>query len=470
MGKKEKKENPSKIGLGRLFLWNSRAVSVSVMTLAMSTYMLLYCNSVLGLSTTVVSLMLVAGKLLDGVTDSVAGIIVDKTQTKWGKGRPYEVFIVLAWLCVWLMYSTPTGMSDFFKYAWVFITYTMANSICYTFLNACNLPYTVRAFRSEQVAPLTSYGSVITMVGAALFNIFGPSLFDAAGTDAGSWSSLVGCLAVAMAIIGILRMLTIKETIDVEAAATVKSDQIKVRDLFELLKTNKYVVMLFAMSIVFNFVANMGVSTYYYSYVVGSLSLAGVASAAQMLSIPLAFTFPQLLKKMNVATLMMVGFFVSAFGYALNFLAGSNILLLSIAAIFWGCGTIPASMLPAIAMMECADYNEWKNRPRMEGTMSSLQGLAAKVGAAIGTGFLGIILDASGVSAEVSALGAGTQTVMTGGGQMVLIILFSLLPAVLYVVVGLPLTRYDLGKYLPQIRSDLAERRAAVAAQNGEQQ
>ena len=460
MGKEKKAKDPNKLGLGNLLLWNSRSVSISILNLTIGTYMLLYCNTVLGLDTAVVSMMLVLGKVLDGVTDSVAGLIVDRTKTKWGKGRPYEVFIVLGWLCVWLMYSTPTGLSTMIKYVWVFITYTLANSICYTFLNANALPYMVRAYQPGQIVKLTSYSAVITMLGAAIFNIFGPSLFDAAGTSASAWSSLVGVLAAALAVIGILRMFTIKETIDVEATSTVKTDKVGFRDMLELVLHNKYVVMLFLMGFVFNFVTNLGVGTYYYTYVVGSLSLLGIASAAQMLAIPLAFCFPALLKKFNVSTLMMTGFFVSAFGYVINFFAVGNVPMLAIAAVFTGVGTIPASFLPAIAQVECADYNEWQGRPRMEGTMSSLQGLATKIGAALGTGALGIILSVSGVSAAVAAITAGTIESLSSGNLIVIRLLFSLVPAVLYVIVGLTLSRYDLGKKIGQIREELAARRA----------
>ena len=463
MSKQKKEKSPSHVGLGKLLLWNSRMVSISVMNLAITGYILLYCTSVLGLSATVVSMMLVIGKVVDAVTDSMAGIIVDKTKTRWGKARPYEIFIVLAWLCTWLMYSTPVGFSNILKYVWVFLTYTMANSICYTFLNANALPYTVRVFTQEQIVPVTSYGSVITMLGAAIFNIFGPSLFENALKSAGACSRLVGCLAIAMAVIGILRMIFIPETIDVDSGAEVKSDDIKISDLFTLIKNNKYVVTLFIMGLVFNFVTAFGVGTYYYTYVVGSLSLAGIASAAQMLAIPLAFVFPQLLKKMNVAKLMMLGFFVSSFGYLLNFVAGTNIVLLAIAAIFWGCGTIPASMLPAIAFVECADYNEYNHRPRMEGSMSSLNGLMSKVGNAVGTGLMGIVLDVSGVSAASAAVSAGTLAVMPGAQQWVLRLMFSLIPMVLYIIVGLTLVRYDLPKILPGIRAELEVRHAAAA-------
>ena len=102
--------------------------------------------------------------------------------------------------------------------------------------------------------------------------------------------------------------------------------------------------------------------------------------------------------------------------------------------------------------------------------MSSLNGLMAKVGNAVGTGLMGIILDVAGITAASEAITAGTLEVMGAPQQFVLKMMFSLIPAILYVLVGLILAKYDLGKKLPQIRADLAERRAAMAAQNGEQQ
>lgn len=460
MGKKKKEQKPDHIGMGVMLAWNSRQVSVAVLNLAMTSYLLLYCNTVLGLNTAVISMILVVGKVLDGFTDAVAGYIVDKTKTRWGKGRPYEVFIVLAWLFTWLMYSTPTGMSDIMKYIWVFFMYTMANSVCYTFLNANTLPYSLRAFTPEQMVPLTSYGSIFVLVGAALYNILGPSLYAAAGTDAGLWSRLVGMLAVPLALIGLLRMFCIKETIDVDSGAAVKAEDVKIKDYFTLFKTNTYVTKTFIMRLVYAFVSAMSISTYYYTYVVGNLALAGIAAMATMIAIPMMFFVPMLLRRMNVVTLIRYGFIVAAVGWLINFFAIKNIPILAFAAILTGGGVVPVSMLSGLALIECADYNEWSGMPRMEGSMSALSGLADKIGNAFGTGVLGIVLEVSGVSAAASALADGTLSVMADAQLLWIRLMFSIIPFVIYAIVILILMNYDLGKKIPGIRADLEVRRA----------
>jgi Na+/melibiose symporter-like transporter len=148
-----------------------------------------------------------------------------------------------------------------------------------------------------------------------------------------------------------------------------------------------------------------------------------------------------------------VGFLIAAAGYLLNFFAGSNIVLLLIAAILTGGGTVPASMLAALIVIECADYNEWNHHPRMEGTMSSINGLAGKIGAAVGTGILGVLLTASGFTGDAAT---------TPQSSLVMIrMLFSLIPMALYILTSLTLRQYKLTEQLPQIREDIKERRAA---------
>ena len=183
MGKAKEKNRDDKVGMGRLLLWNSRAVSAAIVTLMLA-FLMIYCTDTLKVPPAYVSIILVASKVLDGVTDMFAGFIVDRTKTKWGKARPYEVFIVAIWLATWLLFSCPENFSMTAKLIWIFVMYALANSICYTFLNANNTPYLVRAFKSGQIVKQTSYGSIVTMLAAVIFNMTFPALIGSVATSA----------------------------------------------------------------------------------------------------------------------------------------------------------------------------------------------------------------------------------------------------------------------------------------------
>lgn len=456
MGKTKEKNTDDKVGIGKLFLWNSRAVSTSIVTLMLG-FLMIYCTDTLKVPAAYVSIILVVSKFLDGVTDMFAGFIVDRTQTKWGKARPYEVFIVAIWLATWLLFSCPESFSMTAKLIWIFVMYALANSICYTFLNANQTPYLVRAFKSGQIVKQTSYGSIITMLAAVIFNMTFPALMGSIATSASGWSRLVLMFAVPLAAVGTLRMIFIPEQYDVDAESP-NTEKLKVSDIFKLIRTNKYILIIVLMTFVFNFVCNMGVNTYFFTYIVGNVGLMGITAVAQIVALPLALFFPKLIAKFSTVKLMMAGFIVSAVGYLLNFVAGSNIALLSVAAILWGAGTIPASMLSALVVIECADFNEWKGNHRMEGTMSSLVGLGAKIGAAIGAGALGILLSMVGYTGDAATMPQAALTVIR--------MLFSIVPMVLYILVALTLKGYTLNKQLPQIREEIEQRRAAAASKD----
>ncbi len=446
----------SKVGIVKLTLWQTSSISRSITILIMAN-LLFYCTDTLHVKAGVVSIILMLSKIVDGFTDAVAGFIVDKTKTKLGTGRPYEVFIIGLWIATWLMFSVPASLSTTAKYVWIFCMYVLANAICTTFLNANATPYVVRAFKEKQIVKVTSYGSIYTIVAAILFNMFFPRMMNAVSGSTAGWSRLVLSFAIPMAAIGILRMIFIPEKYEVDTSASVNPEGIKFKDAVAVLKSNPYVFVLALMTLVFNFVSNMGVGTYYFTYIVGNLSLMGTLAVITIVTIPVPFLFPKLIQKFSVTKLMMTGFFISAAGYLVNFFAGSSLPLLMLGSLLTGVGTLPASMLLALAILQCADYNEFKGNHRMEGTMSSVSSLAGKVGAAVGAGALGIVLQAVGYTGDANTSAASITAIH---------LLYSIVPMVLYILTGLTLMRFGkLDKMMPEIKEANEAKRTAAEAE-----
>lgn len=91
---RKQQRKAEKVGLGKLLLWNSSSCSVALSTLMLG-YATFYCTDVLQLAPALVGTLFMVSKIFDSFTDIVAGFIVDRTQTRWGKGRPYEIFYVV---------------------------------------------------------------------------------------------------------------------------------------------------------------------------------------------------------------------------------------------------------------------------------------------------------------------------------------------------------------------------------------
>lgn len=77
-----------------------------------STFLLLYCNQVLGMDPTVVGFALLIALLIDGVADPVIGYMSDRTVTNWGRRLPWLIFasipLGIVWSFLWSMKTAPS--------------------------------------------------------------------------------------------------------------------------------------------------------------------------------------------------------------------------------------------------------------------------------------------------------------------------------------------------------------------------
>lgn len=160
MAKEKRVKNPDKkLGFGRLALWSTSSASVALSALMLG-FVTVYCTDTLGLEPVIVGTVFLVSKLVDGATDLIAGVIIDKTKTRWGKGRPYEIFMLFLWLSTWSLFSVPEQLSAVAKHAWAFFMYVFMNAVCTTFLNGNNVVYMVRAFKTKEQQAKHTQGKI----------------------------------------------------------------------------------------------------------------------------------------------------------------------------------------------------------------------------------------------------------------------------------------------------------------------
>ncbi len=426
MSKEKRIKNPdNRLGFGKLLLWSTSSVSVALSALVLG-FVTVYCTDTLGLEPVIVGTVFLVSKLVDGVTDLIAGVIIDKTNTRWGKGRPYEIFMLFLWLSTWGLFSVPEGFSNVAKYIWIFFMYVFMNAVCTTFLNGNNVVYLVRAFKTkEQQTKLTAYSGFFTMGAGFAFNILFPMGVAKIATSAAGWSRLIGMMALPLTILGLVRMLTIKEQYNSEA--DVQSEQLKLADVVTLFKTNRPALMIGIVRFLYSTVTSMGVSVYYFTHVIGNVGLMGVTAAFSVIGLPLAFLMPVMRRKMGQDKMVTMGFISCIIGSLLMLLAGKNFLLVVVAGLFNAIGAVPFNMMFNMYIIDCADYNEMMGNQRLEGTMGALFGLTAKIGGAFGGFVLGALLSLVHYD--------GTLAVQPASSIMAIRLLASVVQLIFYIVI-----------------------------------
>ena len=450
-----KKENENKLPVGKFFAWKSRDISVASITVIVTGYLSIFCTDTLGVKPAVVGMILLISKFIDVVTDFITGYLVDNTNTKLGKGRPYELSIIGSWLCSILLFSCPTGWQATVKTVWIFCMYTLVFSVFNSFLGACNNPYMIRAFKSKEIiTKVASYGGVVTMLGSAIVSITFPIAMGKIATSAGGWRMLILLYAIPLTLIGLLRFIFVKEDPSIDAGS--ESKKINIKEVFTMFKENKYAWAYAGITGLYNLCVGMSVSTFYFKYIVGDVAKLSLVNSLSILMLPVMFVFPKLMKKMQVSNLIELGVGIAVVGYFILFIAKANLPLLVLGNVLTSMATLPICYLGVLIIMELATYNEWKGLSRMEGSTNIISNFATKAFNGIGIGLQGIFLSAFGyVTAQGSEITSQPDSVL-----FAIRLLYSFIPMLVYLVIIFCATRLGkLEKQLPQMEAELAERK-----------
>ncbi|NBH27162.1 MFS transporter [Lachnospiraceae bacterium] len=451
METKSKRDMQGKIGVVKFWTWSARDLSLSANFIVLS-FISIYCTNTLNMEPALVGILLMGSKVVDAVTDLFAGYLVDRTETKWGKGRPYEFAIFGVWLCTWLLYSTPAEAGTTMKAVWIFAMYMFVNSVFTTLLNASGNPYMVRAFGdNEQRVRLASFGGIIIMVASIVINITFPIAMTRIATSAAGWRKMIGMFALPLAVIGILRFFFVKETEKVDTV----SEKVSFKDVLTVLKENKYVYMVIALQLVYSLVTGTGVVTYYFTYIVKNLEVMGVVSSVSVFVVPLMIFFPLMLKKVPMGKMVQIGCVFYAIGSFVAFVSGGSIPVLIGATVITGIGTLPVTYLVNLMALDCGSYNAYKGRQRMDGTIGAIKGFANKLGGACGSGLLGIMLTMGGFDS--------TLETQTSSANFMIVALYTLIPCILFAVMAVMFSFYKLDKMMPEINRVIESKSAEIS-------
>lgn len=452
--KKEKVKNPDRLGLGRLLAWKSSDIVAGWVNMLAMTYLSMYCSDTLGVNIGVVATLLMVSKIVDAFTDVFAGILVDNTKTKLGKGRPYELCIIGMTVCTIALFSCSPGWSTTIKCVWIFCAYTLTFSIFTTLRQAANTPYTIRHFSNNQILirKVASYGGIITMAGSMALSIAFPMLMANIATSAAGWRMLIAAIMVPATVIGLLRFIFCKEDPSVDEQS--KQEPIKFNEIKTLLMKNKYVWFYALIMLSYNMITGAAVGTYYFKWVLGNLSLMSVFGMLSIVVLPIMLVFPVIMKKIGSMSKMVFYFAIAGIvAYILIFFMGKNFTVLLVGGVITAIATAPLAYYGVLFIMNICTYNEMIGIPRMDGSSGILGNFASKFGGSLGTFLTGILLSASGyISAEGVTAQPDSAILMIRAN-------YALVPAVLLVIVAL--CSYAFTKLEPKVDEFNAKRAAA---------
>ena len=384
----------NKVGYG------SGDVAGNVVYAFLSSFVMIYLTDTVGLNPGIVGTLIAVSKLFDGLTDIFFGSMIDKTHSKLGKARPWMLYGYIGCAITLVgIFAIPMGMSEFAKYAWFFICYSLLNAVFYT---ANNIAYSALTSlvtkNSAERVEMGSYRFMFAFATSLAIQSFTLLAVSALGDTAEAWRTVAIVYAIIGLIVNTLSVFSVKELPEEEFVDTTDKAEIEKDEKYglveaaKLLVSNKYYLMIcvtYILQQIYGAMISMG--TYYTAHILGDKNLFGVFSWAINIPLIIALVFtPTLVAKMHGMYKLNVGSYalatvaralVAVAGYTGSGDVKMMLLFTAIAAL--GQGPWQGDMNAVIA--SCSEYTWLTKHKRVDGTMYSCTSLGVKLGGGLGT-------------------------------------------------------------------------------------
>ena len=426
-------------------------------------YLTLFYTDVVGLAASAISLIMLIARVWDAVNDPMMGMICDRTQTKWGKFRPYLMFAPPFLAIFNILTFTVFPLQGGVKVLVCLLCYIgtgMLYTICTTGY-AC-LVNVVAKDSQVRMNLATARGIGSSVIGIILSAVAMPMILFFSKSDAPTakgffWTTVICSVVLVPAFWICAAGCKEKYTEELHSNAAAEKSSIS-KSVKTLLKNDQlFLVILSTLVGTIAVTGRMSMLSYYIIYVVGSFTLIAPVYTSMTIGqlvgnclIPWGTkTFGKTNYMIMVQGAMCVGF-VEMFLFHVN----NPIFLLGI-SFFLGMTNSTANVVFGM-ICDSIDYGEWMLGVREEGLSSSFLGLSVKLATAI-CGSVGVLL--------LAAFGYVPNAEQTEAARQGINIVVNIIPAVCGAIGLLPLLFYKLSnKRVEEIRKELDERNARAEA------
>ena len=494
-------ENAKAAGVNRaklyqlvLFPLNNGATNVYYVLVL--SYIATFGSNVLALGTLFASVMVTAMRLCDAITDPIIGALMDRTNGKFGKFRPFMAIgnIIMA-VSILVLYGITPMIPDtmmWARYA-AFVGLYFVWVIGYTFQTSCTRSgQTVLTNDPKQRPLFTIFNTVGSLLGMGVMQFFAPILaknFEGGYSSAGFFRAMapVGIvMSIALTILAIIGIWE-KDQPKYFGIGGEKTEKVKVSEYLQIIKENKPMQRLMIAGAGTKLALSIANNTTVLCMLYGCMMGAYDGLYLPMMVLGYVFSVPffllsvrtsqkkgqkaSLTKYVSVALVCYIGVFVllalwghgDAFHLSLMGESGLSINLYTVLFIlFFGIGYgayYATADMPIPMVADCSDYETYRSGKYIPGIMGTLFSLVDKLVSSLSATVVGI---------AVTFIGLNTLPTQydpyTPGMNVVVIVLFCVIPMVAWAATLIAMKGYSLtGEKMKEIQAVNACRRDAVA-------
>jgi GPH family glycoside/pentoside/hexuronide:cation symporter len=427
----------------------------------------IYYTDVFGISAVAMGWMFLITRIWDAINDPIMGMIADRTESRWGKFRPFIIGMApfLA-ICGMITFFTPDFGSGA-KLLYAYITYTLltmlytAVNVPYSALMGVMTPNSLERTGASQYRFVLAFGGQLIVSGATLPLV----AYLGRGNVQMGWTWTMGVFGLIALVLFSFTFFSTKERVHPPKGQKADTKQ----DLKNLFSNVPWVLIAIATVFQLLYAVMRGSSTpYFFKYFVLDQQLqifsynfdlsvdnftsvfATVGSISTLLGAVMSKVFARALGKKNAYTGFLILSAIISCGY--YYLEPSNVISIFVLNICLSFCMGSVSVLQWAIYTDTADYGEWKFGRRSTGLIMAASLFALKLGLAFGGTFVGWILEYHGFVANA----VQSDEAMNG-----IKMLMSFYPAIFGVIGGLVMIFYPLNnRVMVKIEEDLLKRRS----------
>ncbi len=432
--------------------------------------------------------------LYDALDDSISGLIIDRTRTRWGKLRPYFIVATPIWsIAILMLFTTPSFLStSTAKVIWAVIA-IFAHNLGMSYFGVWQImPFDITPNVNERNNLLASQ-KFMELFGAwlpALLPVFIDLLPDWTHNAVGMqdvYSGYALIMVVISASTAIYGFFVMRERVPLATREQMK--EVGIIESFKIAIKNRPMLIL-QLNYFFNGLKGIGASNekFFWMHNAGKLSYATIISLftgiPSFIVTPLT---PKLIRKFGARN---VGIGAGIFGgtmYTLMFLIGYkpfgpwdkggtivlNLVYMTIMLTLAGIPNGVINVVGTILQGDVYDYGEWKYGVRNEALIATVSGYFQKLANSINNALSGFVISWIGYVAHKDVFGnivRETDSSILSGFWFI----FCVMPAIARFLYGISLIFFNVhGKFRAQMLKDLEERRLEqvqnMRAENGTQ-
>ena len=425
-------------------------------------FLLYYYVDVWGISPTGVATMFLVTKVIDAISDPTMGIIADRTDTKWGKYRPFLLWVAIPYAALGYLLFLGPDFSQSGKLVFAYVSYSLI-MLGYT---AINVPYSALLAvihpLSEERTKATQYRFVLASIGTILVGATAKPLVDllGGGDEVLGFRLTVLIFAVLTVLLFFFTFATTKERI------RPKKHESSIKEDLTVLRKNSSWILLAISSIlvVVGLVARISSTAFFtkYNMEMGAEKMLWWMDATTLIitcgfvgQLFGALITPSLLKIIDKRRLLIAGNLLFAGSIFATYFVSPNQFISTLLLYSLGIFSFGIIITLLFAMYtDCAEYGEWMSGHNSAGLTVSASMFALKFGSAVGSAIPGYILGWYGFVKDQ----AQTAEALTGISTM-----WNVIPALFFLTAALLMVFYKLdGTTLKKVEQDLLIRRAEV--------